>query len=182
MAMTLPTLTMNPTTTNQIDYSDNGKGDNDADNTEMAGNDVNGDDAHTYDDDYHCYYDDESHCFRYQIMRNCWQEEPDDRPSFEHLRHKLKLRANQHKVTYRSVILSVKCLSYNIYMNWVFFILSYSFANICPIHYVLSSLFNRDSSTWRTMTQSFMRTWKIWCTRKCFVGHIPNLLQTTMIN
>ncbi|XP_074634456.1 tyrosine-protein kinase SRK3-like [Acropora palmata] len=33
----------------------------------------------------------------YQIMRNCWQEEPDDRPSFEQLRHELKLMANQHK-------------------------------------------------------------------------------------
>ena len=45
-----------------------------------------------------CYYDDESYCFRYQIMRNCWQEEPDDRPSFEKLRRELKLMENQHKV------------------------------------------------------------------------------------
>ncbi|XP_067026451.1 uncharacterized protein [Acropora muricata] len=33
----------------------------------------------------------------YQIMRNCWQEQPDDRPSFEQLRHELKRMANQHK-------------------------------------------------------------------------------------
>ncbi|XP_044180195.1 fibroblast growth factor receptor 3-like isoform X2 [Acropora millepora] len=33
----------------------------------------------------------------YQIMRNCWQEEPEDRPSFEQLRHELKLMENQHK-------------------------------------------------------------------------------------
>ena len=82
----------------EIDYYDNGKGDNDEGNTEMDGNDVNDDDAHLYDDDYHCYYDDESYCFRYQIMRNCWQEEPDDRPSFEQLQRELKLMENQHKV------------------------------------------------------------------------------------
>ncbi|XP_015760644.1 PREDICTED: hemicentin-1-like isoform X4 [Acropora digitifera] len=33
----------------------------------------------------------------YHIMRNCWLEEPDDRPSFEQLRDELKLMANQHK-------------------------------------------------------------------------------------
>ncbi|XP_074634419.1 uncharacterized protein LOC141892971 isoform X2 [Acropora palmata] len=33
----------------------------------------------------------------YQIMRNCWQEEPDDRPSFEQLQRELKLMENQHK-------------------------------------------------------------------------------------
>ncbi|XP_044170108.1 fibroblast growth factor receptor 3-like isoform X1 [Acropora millepora] len=33
----------------------------------------------------------------YHIMRNCWQEEPDDRPSFEQLRRELKRMANQHK-------------------------------------------------------------------------------------
>ncbi|XP_015771107.1 PREDICTED: hemicentin-2-like isoform X8 [Acropora digitifera] len=33
----------------------------------------------------------------YQIMRNCWQEQPDDRPSFEQLRHELKRMENQHK-------------------------------------------------------------------------------------
>ncbi|XP_067030245.1 fibroblast growth factor receptor 3-like isoform X2 [Acropora muricata] len=33
----------------------------------------------------------------YQIMRNCWQEEPEDRPSFEQLRQELKLMENQHK-------------------------------------------------------------------------------------
>ena len=82
----------------EIDYYDNGKGDNDEGNTEMDGNDVNDDDAHLYDDDCHCYYDDESYCFRYQIMRNCWQEEPDDRPSFEQLQRELKLMENQHKV------------------------------------------------------------------------------------
>ena len=117
MAMTMPTLTMNSTTTDEIDQFDNGKGDNDEGNTEMDGNDVNDDDAYTYDDDYHCYYDDESYCFRYQIMRNCWQEEPDDRPSFEQLRHELKRMANQHKVIYRNVILYVEHLSYNVCMN-----------------------------------------------------------------
>jgi len=33
----------------------------------------------------------------YQIMRNCWQEEPEDRPSFEQLQRELKLMENQHK-------------------------------------------------------------------------------------
>ena len=93
----------------------------------MDGNDVKDDDAHPYDDDYHCYYNDESYCFRYQIMRNCWQEEPDDRPSFEQLRHELKLMANQHKVIYRNVVLSVEYLSYNVFKNLVLYILIYSF-------------------------------------------------------
>ena len=80
--------------------------------------DGNNDDAYTYDDDYYCYYDYESYCFRYQIMRNCWQEEPEDRPSFEQLRHKLKLMENQHKVIiYRNLILSLKYLSYNVHMK-----------------------------------------------------------------
>ena len=89
-------------------------------------NDVNDDDAYTYDDDYHCYYDDESYFFRYQIMRNCWKEEPDDRPSFEQLRHELKRMANQHKVIYRNVILSVEYLSCNVFKNLVFYFLIYS--------------------------------------------------------
>ena len=50
-------------------------------------------------------------------MLNCWKEEPDDRPSFDQLRHELKRMENQHKVIYRNVILSVKLLSYNVYMN-----------------------------------------------------------------
>ncbi|XP_067057024.1 fibroblast growth factor receptor 3-like isoform X1 [Acropora muricata] len=33
----------------------------------------------------------------YLIMLNCWQEDPDDRPSFEQLRHELKLMEKQHK-------------------------------------------------------------------------------------
>ncbi|XP_029209536.2 tyrosine-protein kinase SRK3-like isoform X2 [Acropora millepora] len=33
----------------------------------------------------------------YQVMLKCWQEQPDDRPSFEQLRHELKLMENQHK-------------------------------------------------------------------------------------
>ena len=86
----------------------------------MDGNDVDDDDAHLYDDDYHCYYNDENYCFRYQIMRNCWQEEPGDRPSFEQLRHELKRMENQHKVIYRNVILSVEYLSYNVFKNLVF--------------------------------------------------------------
>ena len=81
-------------------------------------------------------------------MLNCWKEEPDDRPSFDQLRHELKRMENQHKVIYRNVILSVKLLSYNVYMNRVLYILSYSLLiNICPIHYVLSSFFHRGSST-----------------------------------
>ena len=52
------------------------------------------------------------YCFRYQIMLNCWQEEPDARPSFEQLRRELKLMENQHKVIKRNVILSLKYLSY----------------------------------------------------------------------
>ena len=55
--------------------------------------------------------------FRYQIMRNCWQEQPDDRPSFEQLRHELKQMANQHKVIYRNFILYVEYLFYNVCMN-----------------------------------------------------------------
>ena len=61
MSLTKSTLTTNSTTTGEIDYYDNGKGDNDKDITEMAGIDVNGDDAYTYDDDYHCHYDDKSY-------------------------------------------------------------------------------------------------------------------------
>ena len=75
------------------------------------------DDANTDDDDYHCCYVDEGYCFRYQIMLNCWQEEPDARPSFEQLRRELKLMENQHKVIKRNVILSLKYLSYNVYMK-----------------------------------------------------------------
>ncbi|XP_044170110.1 tyrosine kinase receptor Cad96Ca-like [Acropora millepora] len=33
----------------------------------------------------------------YLIMLNCWQEDPGDRPSFEQLRHELKLMEKQHK-------------------------------------------------------------------------------------
>ena len=36
--------------------------------------------------------------FRYQIMLNCWQEDPDNRPTFENLRRELKQMENQHKV------------------------------------------------------------------------------------
>ena len=36
-------------------------------------------------------------------MLNCWQEQPDDRPSFEQLRNELKLMENQHKVIQRIV-------------------------------------------------------------------------------
>ena len=44
------------------------------------------------------YYNDDDGYFRYQVMLKCWQEQPDDRPSFEQLRHELKLMENQHKV------------------------------------------------------------------------------------
>ena len=67
---------------NEIDHYDNRKGNNDG-------------------DDDGCY-------FRYLIMLNCWKEEPDDRPSFEQLRHELKLMENQHKVIYTNVILSLR--------------------------------------------------------------------------
>ncbi|XP_068687447.1 uncharacterized protein [Montipora foliosa] len=33
----------------------------------------------------------------YQLMLNCWQQEPHDRPKFEQLRRELKLMENQHK-------------------------------------------------------------------------------------
>ncbi|XP_068685518.1 uncharacterized protein [Montipora foliosa] len=33
----------------------------------------------------------------YQLMLNCWQQEPYDRPTFEQLRRELKLMENQHK-------------------------------------------------------------------------------------
>ena len=99
MTLTMPALMMNSTTTDEINYHEG--------NTEMDGNN---DDAYTYDDDCYCYYDDGSYCFRYQIMRNCWQEEPEDRPSFEQLRHELKLMENQHKVIYRNLILYLKYL------------------------------------------------------------------------
>ena len=51
-----------------------------------------------YDDDGDNYYNDDDDYFRYQVMLKCWQEQPDDRPSFEQLRHELKLMENQHKV------------------------------------------------------------------------------------
>lgn len=35
---------------------------------------------------------------RYQMMLNCWQEDPDERPTFEALRHELKKMENQNKV------------------------------------------------------------------------------------
>ena len=35
---------------------------------------------------------------RYQMMLNCWQEDPDERPTFEALRHELKEMENQTKV------------------------------------------------------------------------------------
>ena len=51
-----------------------------------------------YDDDGDNFYNDDDDYFRYQVMLKCWQEQPDDRPSFEQLRHELKLMENQHKV------------------------------------------------------------------------------------
>ena len=35
---------------------------------------------------------------RYQMMLNCWEEDPDERPTFEALRHELKGMENQNKV------------------------------------------------------------------------------------
>lgn len=35
---------------------------------------------------------------RYQMMLNCWQEDPDERPTFEALRDELKGMENQNKV------------------------------------------------------------------------------------
>ena len=35
---------------------------------------------------------------RYQMMLNCWQEDPDERPTFVALRHELKGMENQNKV------------------------------------------------------------------------------------
>ena len=36
--------------------------------------------------------------FRYQIILSCWQEDPDNPPTFEILGRKLKEMENQHKV------------------------------------------------------------------------------------
>ena len=83
---------------NEIDHQDNGKGKVDEGNNDEDGKDDDGDDSNTDDDNDGCY-------FSYLIMLNCWQEEPDDRPSFEHLRHELKLMENQHKVIYTIFIL-----------------------------------------------------------------------------
>ena len=51
-----------------------------------------------FDDDGDNYYNDDDDYLRYKVMLKCWQEQPDDRPSFEQLRHELKLMENQHKV------------------------------------------------------------------------------------
>ena len=37
-------------------------------------------------------------CFRYDIVANCWDDDPNLRPSFEKLREELKEIENQHKV------------------------------------------------------------------------------------
>ena len=58
------------------------------------------------------YYNDVDDYFRYQVMLNCWQEQPDDRPSFEQLRNELKLMENQHKVIQRIARFSIS--SFNI--------------------------------------------------------------------
>ena len=42
---------------------------------------------------------DEMTFLRYQIMMNCWQNEPEARPSFTALTKQLKDMENQHKVT-----------------------------------------------------------------------------------
>ena len=41
-------------------------------------------------------------CFRYEIMKKCWRDEPNLRPSFEELRNKLSEMENQHKVELKS--------------------------------------------------------------------------------
>ena len=37
-------------------------------------------------------------CFRYDIVTNCWDDDPNLRPSFEKLREELKEMEDQHKV------------------------------------------------------------------------------------
>ena len=37
---------------------------------------------------------------RYQIMMNCWQSEPELRPSFANLKQQLKRMENHHKVRF----------------------------------------------------------------------------------
>ncbi len=34
-------------------------------------------------------------------MQGCWQENPDDRPTFEYLRDELKEMENQHQVNFK---------------------------------------------------------------------------------
>ena len=41
-------------------------------------------------------------CFRYEIMKKCWRDKPNLRPSFEELRNKLSKMENQHKVELKS--------------------------------------------------------------------------------
>ena len=64
-----------------------------------------------YEEDGDNYYNDDDDYFRYQVMLKCWQEQPDDRPSFEQLRHELKLMENQHKVIKRIVNLAISPFS-----------------------------------------------------------------------
>ena len=52
---------------------------------------------------------------RYQIMMNCWQSEPETRPSFAHLTQELKRMENQHKVRFKdnsgsNAVAQVRCI------------------------------------------------------------------------
>ena len=66
-------------------------------------------------------------CFRYEIMKKCWRDEPNLRPSFEELRNKLSEMENQHKVELKSF--QRDSLSLPIFFFWKFERLNLSLSN-----------------------------------------------------
>ena len=80
-------------------------------------------------------------------MLNCWQEQPDDRPSFEQLRNELKLMENQHKVIQRIVkfVISplILALVFLLELKFVQQAQLFYFKHVSN-YYVFPSFFHRD--------------------------------------